>query len=125
MAGIKKCDLLTRTLLAVALVGVGSAGVLAQGSPVPTPADFLFYWTAPTTGVAPSSYDVEVRTTGEDGVNVLSDATATNEYLVSVAGFLVKYEVRVRGVTAAGLPGPWSDWSEVAVRDFEDIDSPH
>ncbi len=112
MMGAKKVGFLTAAVVSVALVGVVLTQVVRNDkSQLTDPEDLIFTWDAPTVGTPVVFYEVEIRKHGAESDEITQATTETNRYVVAVSEWLVKHEVRVRGVDAEGRRGPWSDWS--------------
>jgi len=107
----KKAMILLCILVTVALAGQGRA---QTGNDQPV--DMVFAWEAPTTGSPVVKYEVQVRRGGMLSSDVTTREAFTPEIVIPV-DWLTLYEVRVRGVDAAGVRGPWSGWSLAEDRD--------
>ena len=94
---------------ALSIVGIGTA--LVQGNKIFDPgnaADKEFEWTAPTSGTPVHHYVAEVLVNEKD---TLYFDSIPNEATLLEATYGNKYRMRVAGVDAAGVQGPWSEWS--------------
>ena len=97
-------------VVAVSVVGIGTA--LVQGNKIFDPgsaADKEFVWAAPTSGSPVQHYVAEVLVNEKD--TVYFESIPDESTLLEVT-FGNKYRMRVAGVDAAGVQGPWSEWSD-------------
>jgi len=122
MVGKKKVGLLVLAYVAVVLVGGVLTNVLDPGKSTPTPEDMVFRWAEPTVGAPVVYYEVEIRQGGSESDDVTSVTTSANKIVIPVTNFLVKYEIRTRGVDARGRRGLWSTWSDEYDRGLPEAD---
>ena len=95
----------------IAIVGIGTALVQENKSKrfnSNDAPDQEFVWTAPTTGTPVHHYVAQVVINDLD--TLFFDPVPTEEMLVEVT-YGNKYKMRVAGVDAANIQGPWSIWS--------------
>jgi len=108
----KKNSPMIRILLLVAVLGAGTAvTALIQKSGDSKNQDAPpkeYNWDAPIGGTPVVYYVVELETNGLD-VERLEDVTT--ETVMVPMKYGNKYRVRVAGVDAQGVQGPFSDWS--------------
>ncbi len=95
----------------IAIVGIGTALVQENknkrfnNDDAP---DQEFVWTAPSTGTPVHHYVAQVLINDLD--TLFFDPVPTEDMLVDVT-YGNKYRMRVAGVDAANIQGPWSMWS--------------
>jgi len=108
----KTRSVLWKALLAVAVVSVVGIGTaLVQGNKrfdSRSAPDEEFIWTPPTSGTPVDHYVAEVLVNEQDTLyfNSIPDESTLLEVTYGN-----KYRMRVAGVDAAGVQGPWSQWS--------------
>jgi hypothetical protein len=104
-----KISPLVRVFLVVAVLGAAT-GVTALILKYLDEPDLMVpvSWAAPTDGTAVVSYVVEVEVNGRD-IETL-DPVSTEEFMLPIK-YGQKYRVRVAGVDAQNVQGPFSSWS--------------
>ena len=96
---------------ALAFTAALAAGSLLVGSGQAQSTDghtWTYRWTEPPDGAPVAWYQVQLVTNGRD-TTVIDRVAGTTVHIAVVLGN--DYKIRVRGYTAAGVPGRYSDWS--------------
>mgnify|MGYP000556077638 CR=1 FL=1 len=98
------------TLVVTAVFALGAVLLVQANTPEPKMAapTVRYVWNAPTTGTAVEFYRAEVLV--NDREMVYFDSIVGEAVDIPV-NFGNKYLVRVAAVDAAGIQGPWSEWS--------------
>ena len=99
-------------VVVIAVAGIGTALVQENKNKrfdSTSAPDQEFVWTAPTTGTPVDHYVAQVVINDQD--TLFFDPVPSEEMLVEVT-YGNKYQMRVAGVDAANIQGPWSIWSQ-------------
>lgn len=117
MTGQKKLIMYGVLAAVVLLAGGALLQALLDDSGFDAATPMTFRW-EPGSGTPAASYDVEIRKGGSGSTDITTEAVQIAEVTFNV-DWLTPYEVRVRGVSATGVRGAWSEWSLVYDRDHD------